>query len=105
MMALAGDGQKTREGIRMGLWGAAQAIAFGLGGFAGTLASDLARHVSGSPVTAYAFVFGGEAVLFLLAAVLAVRVNAGANDQTPRFGRIGKLPFQEASRGQHDRAA
>ena len=30
----------------MGLWGAAQAFAFGIGGFLGTLASDVARYVS-----------------------------------------------------------
>jgi MFS transporter, BCD family, chlorophyll transporter len=34
MMGLAGSGRKSREGIRMGIWGAAQAIAFGLGGLA-----------------------------------------------------------------------
>jgi hypothetical protein len=29
MMRLASDGPKAREGVRMGLWGAAQAVAFG----------------------------------------------------------------------------
>jgi BCD family chlorophyll transporter-like MFS transporter len=58
----------------MGLWGAAQALAFGAGGLAGTAASDLARHVFGSPATAYAAVFGMEAALFLAAAGLAVGV-------------------------------
>ncbi len=53
MMNLVGRRRESREGVRMGLWGAAQAIAFGLGGFAGTLASDVARFVIGSPVTAY----------------------------------------------------
>jgi BCD family chlorophyll transporter-like MFS transporter len=43
MMTLAGEGQQHQEGLRMGLWGAAQAIAFGLGGFMGTMASDLAQ--------------------------------------------------------------
>ncbi|MBU2533141.1 MAG: BCD family MFS transporter, partial [Alphaproteobacteria bacterium] len=33
MMGLAGVGRANREGTRMGIWGAAQAIAFGLGGF------------------------------------------------------------------------
>ena len=36
------------------LWGAAQAVAFGLGGFAGTAASDLARCSSTRPASAYA---------------------------------------------------
>ena len=45
MMALAGAGHRRRgEGMRMGLWGAAQAIAFGLGGFARHASPvDLAR--------------------------------------------------------------
>ncbi|GIS01802.1 MAG: hypothetical protein CM15mP103_03530 [Gammaproteobacteria bacterium] len=44
MMVLASAGQQKREGIRMGLWGAAQAIAFALGAF-------LARWRSTSPAT------------------------------------------------------
>ena len=32
MMALVGAGGEKREGVRMGLWGAAQAFAFGIGG-------------------------------------------------------------------------
>ena len=74
MMGLAGIGLPAREGVRMGLWGAAQAIAFGLGGLCGTLASDFARWLSGSPNTAYGAVFLGEAVLFLFAAWQATQV-------------------------------
>ncbi len=73
MMSLVGSGRANREGVRMGLWGAAQAIAFGMGGLLGTLASDLARLLLGSATTAYAVVFMGEAVLFLLSAFLATR--------------------------------
>jgi BCD family chlorophyll transporter-like MFS transporter len=76
MMGLAASGRESREGTRMGLWGAAQAIAFGLGGFLGTAASDLARHLLDSPGMAYAAVFAGEGLLFLVAAVLAARVGA-----------------------------
>ena len=43
MMALAGQGREKREGTRMGLWGAAQAIGFALGGLLGTAAADLSR--------------------------------------------------------------
>jgi BCD family chlorophyll transporter-like MFS transporter len=75
MMGLAGAGRESREGVRMGLWGAAQAIAFGLGGFLGTAASDLARHLVGAPGVAYACVFAGEGLLFLVAAALAARVG------------------------------
>ncbi len=55
----------------MGLWGAAQAMAFGLGGLLGTGASDLARYVFASPGAAYASVFALEAVMFLVAARMA----------------------------------
>jgi MFS transporter, BCD family, chlorophyll transporter len=73
MMGLAATGRQHREGVRMGLWGAAQAIAFGLGGFAGTLASDLARALVASPGSAYAIVFAAEAALFLASVGLAMR--------------------------------
>jgi BCD family chlorophyll transporter-like MFS transporter len=71
MMRLAGAGGKAREGVRMGLWGAAQAVAFGLGGLVGTGASDLARYLVGTPGTAYALVFAAEALFFLYAARLS----------------------------------
>ncbi len=78
MMRMAGDGRAQREGTRMGLWGAAQAIAFGLGGLAGAGASDVMRWLVGSPVSAYGAVFFAEAVLFGVAAVLAWRVGQPA---------------------------
>jgi len=57
----------------MGLWGAAQAVAFGLGGFLGTVAVDVARQFVAAPVTAYAMVFIAEAILFLFSAMLPAR--------------------------------
>ena len=74
MMGLVGVGHGEREGVRMGLWGAAQAIAIGLGGFLGTLAIDLTRYLLGSSAQAYGTVFVAEAVLFLVSAGLAARV-------------------------------
>jgi MFS transporter, BCD family, chlorophyll transporter len=74
MMGLAANGRQSREGVRMGLWGAAQAIAFAVGGLIGTGSSDIVRHLLGSPVGAYAAVFAGEAALFLLAAFQAGKV-------------------------------
>lgn len=71
MMGLASRGRETREGVRMGLWGAAQAVAFALGGLAGTVAIDLARLALGTDGTAYAIVFAIEAILFVVAALLA----------------------------------
>lgn len=75
MFSMANSGGQSREGVRMGLFGASQAIAFGIGGFAGTVLVDLSRLVLGSPVMAYATVFAIEAVLFLAAAALAAAVG------------------------------
>lgn len=80
MMALAGSGQKSREGTRMGLWGAAQAMAFGLGGLSGTLAVDAARQFFDDPAQAYGIVFATEGVLFLFAAYLAARIVRGVHE-------------------------
>ena len=76
MMRLAHQGRHGRAGVRMGLWGAAQAVAFGLGGLMGTAASDIARWLIASPGAAYASVFGFEAALFVLSAVLAWRIGS-----------------------------
>ena len=84
MMRLAGAGRRRREGVRMGLWGAAQAIAFGLGGLAGAAASDLARWLIGSPGAAYACVFAFEALLFLVAAKLATCIDNPAAGALPQ---------------------
>jgi MFS transporter, BCD family, chlorophyll transporter len=75
MMALVGAGGEKREGVRMGLWGAAQAFAFGIGEFLGTLASDVARYLLASPALSYAVVFASEAGLFVVAAAMAVWVH------------------------------
>lgn len=84
MMVLAGAGSKSREGIRMGLWGAAQAISFGLGGFMGTVLIDLSRHYTGDDAISFAGVFGFEALLFLAAAIIAMRLKgAGDRLETP----------------------
>ena len=77
MMRLAGEGGPGREGTRMGLWGAAQAAAFGLGGLLGTAASDLANAVLGEQRTAYAAVFGMQALMFAVSAAVASRLRAG----------------------------
>jgi MFS transporter, BCD family, chlorophyll transporter len=73
MMGLAASGHNSREGVRMGIWGAAQAVAFGIGGFFGTVAVDLMRKAVDTPATAYATVFIFEALLFVIAAGLALR--------------------------------
>ncbi|MDR5654605.1 PucC family protein [Ruixingdingia sedimenti] len=75
MMALAGQGRAAREGTRMGLWGAAQAVAAGSGGFLGAALADLLRLML-PPAPAFGAVFLAEAALFLAAAVMAWRVIA-----------------------------
>jgi BCD family chlorophyll transporter-like MFS transporter len=81
MMRLAGEGAdgsvRGREGTRMGLWGAAQAAAFGLGGLLGTAASDLAHALLGEQRTAYAAVFGMQALMFAVSAAVAMRLRTG----------------------------
>jgi BCD family chlorophyll transporter-like MFS transporter len=81
MMALVSRGHRDRDGVRMGIWGAAQALAFGLGGVAGTLAVDVVRALSGSVVQAYAFVFAGQALLFTTAALLAAQITRRTADR------------------------
>lgn len=76
MMALAGEGRGAREGTRMGLWGAAQALAAGLGGLLGAGAADLLR-LTMTDASAFGTVFIAEAVLFLVAALMAAQVIAG----------------------------
>ena len=74
MMTLASQGRGRREGIRMGLWGAAQAIAFGAGGFVGTVLVDMSRRVLGATGgRPYALVFALEAAGFFTAQWFAAR--------------------------------
>jgi len=83
MMGLVSSGRASREGVRMGLWGAAQAIAFGVGGLVATGAVDLTSYLVGSPVVAYTSVFAAEAVLFIVSAGLAARVYKSPAEPTP----------------------
>lgn len=85
MMALAGAGRRSKEGVRMGVWGAAQAIGFGLAGLGATLLVDVARAALADASAAYAVVFAVEAALFGLAALIATRV------ETPEGARVGPI--------------
>ena len=77
MMSLAGEGRQAREGTRMGLWGAAQALAAGFGGLLGTAAVDILRlFLADAP--AFGAVFLVEAMLFVMAAALAMQVISSA---------------------------
>ena len=100
MMTLAGQGSARREGLRMGLWGASQAIAFALGRFLGTVAIDISRALITDPASAYALVFGTEAGLFLLAAFIGLRLRVSrADDATapaPSFGDVAMVEVLDA---------
>lgn len=74
MMALAGEGRHAREGTRMGLWGAAQAMAAGFGGLLGAALVDALRVLLRDDATAFGAVFLVEAILFMAAAFMATRI-------------------------------
>lgn len=71
MMGLAGSDGANREGMRMGVWGAAQAIAFACGGLAGAIGIDLGRAWTGSVPITFMVVFSAQAALFVVAATFA----------------------------------
>ncbi len=89
MMSFAGGSSahgeaQAREGIRMGLWGAAQAIAFGLGGLIGAASLDVMRLLAPDDASAFATVFSIEALVFVAAGLLAMRLGLpAANTQRP----------------------
>ena len=73
MMALAAEGAERREGTRMGLWGAAQAIAAGFGGLMGAGMVDVMR-LSMSDTQAFGTVFIIEAAIFIAATAMAAKI-------------------------------
>ncbi len=73
MMALAAEGAERREGTRMGLWGAAQAIAAGFGGLIGAGMVDLLRTTM-TDTQAFGSVFIAEAALFIAATAMAAKI-------------------------------
>lgn len=71
MLGLASDGQSSGEGARMGVWGASQAVAFGTGGLLGAVIVDRLRFIMGQDGIAFQWVFAIEAIMFVLAALVA----------------------------------
>ncbi len=90
MMSLAGDGQNHREGGRMGLWGAAQALAAGFGGLAGASLTDLFRHLT-TDAHAFGVVFFFEAMLFLVSAYVGITVLSNS----PQKPKEKYIPLSE----------
>lgn len=82
MLGMASDGSGS-EGARMGVWGAAQAIAFGSGGLAGAMIVDLLRS-RGPDSLAFTTVFAAEAAMFVIAALVAVGTRL---TRTPSTGK------------------
>lgn len=97
MMSLVSQGRRDSDGLRMGTFGAAQALAFGLGGFAGAFASDLAVMMLASPALGYGVVFAIEATLFLASGFMAWRLAHSLDARSthkPQPGGMRPLPSQ-----------
>ncbi len=82
MMALTGDKTDGRAGLRLGVFGAAQALAYATGTMSGAIGVDAAKALLESPLRGYLAVFSVEAVLFAGSAFLALRSASSerAND-------------------------
>jgi BCD family chlorophyll transporter-like MFS transporter len=86
MMELSHADGAANAGVRMGLWGAAQAVAFALGGLMGAAIVDLTRNLFGSPASAFAVVFTAEAALFFLASRFVGETQSSATPHsTPQI--------------------
>ena len=88
MMALSVTAGRRRAGLRMGVVGAAQAVAYAIGGFAGAAGSDVAGVLFGAADLGYVAVFVAEAALFVGAAWLAL-VSGATEDARAAAGRRG----------------
>ena len=92
MMHLAGRDGQERSGHRMGVWGAAQAVAFGLGGIFTEVLSDVALRVA--PVD---HAMAGE----MIGSLRGYGILAGARGRKPVdlaaladiIVRVSELPF------------
>ncbi|MEO0435400.1 MAG: BCD family MFS transporter [Pseudomonadota bacterium] len=100
MMTMADQGSARREGLRMGLWGAAQAMSFAIGGFLGTVAVDLSRLLISDVPSAYGIVFVAEGALFLFAAFVGLRITSGQRASEdlrgPSFGQVAMVEMLDA---------
>ena len=85
MMQLVGTGAAGKQGVRMGLWGAAQGFAFGCGGLVATGLSDVVRHIVVWQAGAYAAVFCVQAAVFAVAACLVATLHVGLVPATSRL--------------------
>jgi len=77
MMGMTAADTTRGTGIRLGVFGAAQAIAYGVGSLGGGVASDITIRAFGDPMRGYTAVFAAEAVLFFIAAGMALTSTSG----------------------------
>jgi MFS transporter, BCD family, chlorophyll transporter len=90
MMALTGDKTDGRAGLRLGVFGAAQALAYAVGTMSGAAGVDFARAVFDSPVRGYLAVFAVQAVFFGGSAWLALR-SASSERANDVFRQRGEM--------------
>lgn len=88
MLGLASDGQSSGEGARMGVWGASQAVAFGTGGLLGAVIVDRLRFIMGQDGIAFQWVFAIEAIMFVLAALVATGTSLTRPTQSRKAMQI-----------------
>ena len=76
MMGMTAGPKGDGVGLRLGVYGAAQALAYGIGGTLGGMANDVAILALGQVRAGYTAVFTAESLLFVVSAVLAARIAA-----------------------------
>lgn len=91
MMAMTAADTTRGTGIRLGVYGAAQAIAYGVGSLGGGVASDLTIAAMGDAARGYVAVFGVEAVLFIVAAFMALASTPSVSARVMRDERTGDV--------------
>jgi BCD family chlorophyll transporter-like MFS transporter len=89
MMSYAAMGKESREGTRLGVWGAAQAVAFAIGGMVGAMSLDLTRTVVETTQSAFVVVFVIEALLFVVAAMIGLRLTGKLSPMRGPTGPLG----------------
>jgi BCD family chlorophyll transporter-like MFS transporter len=92
MMALTGDKNDGRAGLRLGVFGAAQALAYATGTMSGAVGVDTAKALLESPLRGYLAVFSVEAVLFAGSAFLALRSASSERANDVFRERVELLP-------------
>lgn len=92
MMAIAGEATNGGSGLRLGVFGAAQALAYAVGTLGGAAGVDAARALFASPVGAYGFVFAAQATLFAAGAVLALYSGSRRTASAVLRSHGGMLP-------------